>query len=123
MATKHTPGPWTYNYAPSTGFGCGYGKSQIIDSQNRPLAAVASVAPQSGEMYKKGTMSQATIDELEANAALIAAAPELLEACRLSEAVLAEHEQYDDDDEIPSRESEAAQACRDALAKATPSPK
>lgn len=45
---------------------------------------------------------------------------ELVEACKLSEAVLAEHEQYDDDDEVPSRESEAAEACRTALANAKP---
>lgn len=52
---------------------------------------------------------------------LITAAPELLEACKLSEAVLAEHEQYDDnDDDGPSRESEAAQACRAAIAKVEP---
>jgi len=41
------------------------------------------------------------------------------EACRLSEEVLAEHEQYDNDNDEPSREHVAAEACRTALAKAT----
>lgn len=40
----------------------------------------------------------------------------LLEACKLFEAILAEHEQYDGDE--PSRESEAAEACRVAISKA-----
>lgn len=57
---------------------------------------------------------QAKIDRLEAEK------KELLQACRLSEAVLADHAQYDNDDELPNRESEAAEACRIALAKAEP---
>ena len=40
---------------------------------------------------------------------------EMTEACRLSEEVLAEHEQYDDDNDEPSREHIAAEACRAAL--------
>ena len=45
----------------------------------------------------------------------IAAQPARLEALRLCEAVLAEHEQYDEGE--PSRESEAAEAARDAIAQ------
>ncbi|TET95029.1 MAG: hypothetical protein E3J26_03510 [Candidatus Zixiibacteriota bacterium] len=52
------------------------------------------------------------IDRLEVEKA------ELLEACQLAAIVLAEHEQYDGDE--PSRESEAAEACRNALTKAEP---
>ena len=43
---------------------------------------------------------------------------EMEEACILSEGVLAEHEQYDDNGEDdPSREHIAAEACRTVLAK------
>ena len=83
----HTPGPWTYNYsgkdASTTGMGCGYGKSQIVDSKGRALAGVAAVPPDDGSpMYEKGGLSQATLDLLVANARLIASAPDLLAALR-----------------------------------------
>ena len=83
----YTPGPWTYNYsgkdASTTGMGCGYGKSQIIDSKGRALAGVAALAPDDGSpMHERGTLSQATLDLLEANARLIAAAPDLLAALK-----------------------------------------
>jgi len=76
----HTPGPWTYDYcgkdASTTGMGCGYGKSQIIDSEGRALAGVAALAPDDGSpMHERGMLSQATFDLLEANARLIALAP------------------------------------------------
>ena len=79
----HTPGPWTNDFMPSSGFGCGYGKSQIIDSKGRALAGVAALAPDDGSpMHERGTLSQATFDLLEANARLIAAAPNLLAALK-----------------------------------------
>ena len=60
-----------------------------------------------------------------ANAAFIVKAVNchdaLLKACKLCEAVLTEHEQYDgfnDDDCSPSREHEAVEAARAAIAKA-----
>jgi len=87
-ATKHTPGPWTNNYMPSSGFGCGYGKSQIIDSKGRALAGIAALAPDDGSpMYEGGGLSQATLDQLEANARLIAAAPGLLAALKAIERI------------------------------------
>jgi hypothetical protein len=97
MKEKHTPGPWQVFKKPSHL----YGDYLIIaDSQGKRIGD-----------------SDASNETAVANASLIAAAPELLEACNLAEAVLAEHEQYDCDefgDGEPSRESEAAQACRTA---------
>ncbi len=70
----HTKEPWTHDYSPSTGFGCGYGRSQIIDSVGRPLAGVAAIAPDKGPMYEQGGLSRATLDTVEANAHRIVAA-------------------------------------------------
>jgi len=77
-----SPGPWRYDYMPATGFGCGYGRSQIIDSRNIPIAGVAAVSPVDAPMYEKGTLSEATLDLVEANARLIAAAPTMLTALK-----------------------------------------
>lgn len=59
MSAQHTPGPWTFGYTGASGY-CIYGAGQHI---------AISI------LYKK--------DGGEANARLIAAAPELLEALRL----------------------------------------
>lgn len=70
--SKHTPTPWSNDYAPpSTGFGSGYGKSQILDTRNRPIAAVALVEPEVGPLYRGGGFSKEALDTLEANAAFI----------------------------------------------------
>jgi len=71
MSTKHTPTPWHNDYMPSTGFGCGYGKSQIIASGGQAIAGIACVEPNKGEMYHKGTLSKEAMDTLEANAEFI----------------------------------------------------
>ena len=51
-------------------------------NDGRAIAAVAAVEPNDGPMYEQGGLSQATFDCLEANSRLVAAAPELLEACK-----------------------------------------
>jgi len=43
---------------------------------------VAAVEPNEGKMYNKIGLSKATFETIEANAKLISAAPELLEACQ-----------------------------------------
>ena len=80
---SHTAGPWHTDYSPSTGFGSGYGRSQIISADGRAIAGVALVAPNEGELYRNGSFSQEAFDTLEANASLIAAAPDLIESWEL----------------------------------------
>ena len=58
---KHTPGPWTADYVPAA-------SQHIINAQKEMVARVNYVG-------------RFTVDEIEANARLIAAAPGLLEAC------------------------------------------
>ncbi len=75
---SHTPGPWSNDHqGATTGFGCGYGKSQIYAGHGVALAAVAIIKPQNGELYHGESFSKEAFAELEANAALIAAAPEM----------------------------------------------
>ena len=81
MEVKHVLGPWSNDYGiKKTGFGCGYGKSQIYDGKGRPIAAVAMVEPNTGELYDRGEYSKEAFECLEATSALIAAAPDLLAA-------------------------------------------
>ncbi len=80
--TAHTPGPWRNDFRPSTGFGCGYGKSQIIAGNDVPIAGVAAVEPEHGPMHRNDVLSVETFETLEANARLMAAAPDLLAACK-----------------------------------------
>ena len=105
MATKHTPGPW--------------GPMGPVDKpwelNQGTLEAAPGITIGSVTHTEPICRVSGYLQPLEANARLIAAAPELLEACELAEAVLAEHEQHDGDE--PSRESEAAVACRAAIAK------
>ena len=98
MATKHTLEKWRWHDQYCSTCGCGH---------------------ESLESDKEGILlHNAAWSITSEHKQLIAAAPELLEGCRLAAAVLAEHEQYDGDE--PSRESEAADVCHAALAKAEP---
>ena len=60
---KATPGPWNCNRSSASGY-------DIVCSENSPVDVCV--------ISRRGK----TTDEIDANARLIAAAPELLEACR-----------------------------------------
>ena len=98
--TKHTPGPWRYNIE------TGYRKIDVVTAENANLIA---------ELPFSGSMAP------EANARLIAAAPDMLEAL---EAVIGSHEALVIKDKpLPDARfetvsTEAIAAARAALAKA-----
>ena len=66
MSAKHTPGPWTHE---------GFGVWSHVNGENRRVAC--SEFDRGDGPYKVKTEAEAV-----ANAALISAAPDLLEACR-----------------------------------------
>lgn len=103
-ATKasHTPGPWDYGtegfYTPE------YAKDyDLINQRNRVIGVV--------KLYCEN-------DERHANARLIAAAPELLEACKFVMKYHNMHLDKADGDELPFQLADAVQAAiTKALAK------
>lgn len=108
---KHTPGPWVFHK--SDNFGsysfCAYSQS--------PLKCMASFQVYA-HTYGNDAATIAKLGRAEANARLIAAAPELLETASRVMAILEEHgpsivpHLLDSDDN-------AGQRLRDAIAKAT----
>ena len=95
--TQHTPGPWSYNRAEGgyQGHFISTGDCIICDLPDaEDFLAVKRAAPQT-----------------EANARLIAAAPDMLEALRLCERALEERD--------AEQETYAAKKARAAIAKAT----
>ncbi len=66
MKMKHTPGPWTANLAPQGGFD--------IEKDPNDLGRYMVLATRNAD--------EARAEEMHANARLIAAAPDLLEALR-----------------------------------------
>lgn len=93
--TKHTPGPWTAR---------DYGHENIIHIEHETGSAIAQIGGPTTNM-----------DLAEANARLIASAPELLEVLGDMLARFADHEQYDETGE----DTEAINAARAAIRKAT----
>lgn len=75
MDSKHTPGPWSV--IPATGLSQGFGIS-MSDPEGARYATVA-VAEAGNTLYSHLTIG---IEARRANAYLIAAAPEMLEALR-----------------------------------------
>lgn len=70
MSTKFTPGPWMVDKTVALG---AYGVWKDVRGTDEPMRPVCSV-------YSPGTILPR--EERDANAALIAAAPDLLEACK-----------------------------------------
>ncbi len=89
----HTPGPW------------GYSEGEIYRGNN----PIASVIPSFGWFRKTA--------EDEANARLIAAAPELLEQCKLFEKVLTYYYGTDKNTAISATANENRDNLREVLAK------
>jgi hypothetical protein len=105
--SKHTPGPWDWEALGQNGHN-GLFNLYIVDSTRRKI----------GTMYGKG-------DEREANARLIATAPDMLAALRANLA-FAEHElelrEPSADPDYIKYAKEAVETARAAIAKATGQP-
>jgi hypothetical protein len=108
MEAKHIPRPWTYNKT-NTGI------REILNSAGQRIAVV--------ESHDAGTKNDDRAQEAEANARLIAASPELLEACKILLSYV-ESEYGLDYEEIPKPEplgddpASAVYLGRTAIAKA-----
>lgn len=98
--TKHTPGPWIAVWREDLG------KFRI--------------GPDNGDMPVAGTVNQGDREHEEANARLIASAPELLEALKQMVAAMWQHFEYnhDGDDEDYDFCQRAIDKARAAIAKA-----
>ena len=100
MVMEHTPGPW------------------VIDHETRPagVCVVYNTSHPNGFVYIRGALGywDADRDENMANARLIAAAPELLEALELMLDAFLDTEGSHGD-----REQAATEAARAAIEKAT----
>lgn len=100
--TKHTPGPWRIE----EGTTLVWGHCDADDLSNRGMGypiAEARITPIS--LWAKGPDADAG----EANARLIAAAPDLMDACDFALCIL---------EGMGNGKGDAANACRAALAKA-----
>ena len=101
MSAKHTPAPWSFGYGVTTEYGEVFG----VGVTTKPDWTVVCAVSRPGDVN--------AIDE--ANARLIAAAPDLLEALKAMVALDEEHHQRCQGDEDVCREVRQA---RYAIAKA-----
>src|SRR3972149_4587693 len=103
-STGHTPGPWITTCMDTYG-------AQNYD-HNGGRIGPAKGGSQIAHVYSLYG------GRTEANARLIAAAPDLLAACEYLEPILAEHVQYDNEDDGESGEAMGLRLIRAALALA-----
>ena len=101
--SKHTPGPWTYDQGQYADWGC------VKDASGFLVAK--SVVPYGTD---QNACRRERIDPCEANARLIAAAPDLLEALETLESMPDERSIHD----ISNEELAAWEKARAAIAKA-----
>lgn len=101
MSTKHTPGPWSANFTRLSGLAIGF---HITDKKHGSLRPICEAYDKTGAMDP---------DEIDANARLIAAAPELLNALQV---LLSLHDARVDTADAWNISMEEA---RSAIAKAT----
>jgi hypothetical protein len=113
--SAHTPGPWSVPHFARMPDGCKCG--YVFSEAQSGMGAICEVT-HGGE--------DEPLEIAAANARLIAAAPDLLESARKTEAALAEHfnlpDDFDDDyayDEMGSVLAAAYFSARDVIAKAT----
>lgn len=124
MSTKHTPAPWTFSpffgtpekIAEMRKFNMEPTRAQTNEGQVFIMAADTRVAlVDAHTKFKRGEGYKGVCEERDANARLIAAAPELLEALKNILAFM--------DKVVPPRDDEAdgpmISAARAAIAKAT----
>ena len=116
--SDHTPGPWkaiiheTHDYFPSVQLGP---TLPYEDGSGESVQEIIVNCGPTPEMVAAGEGSGSTTETTEANARLIAAAPDLLEACK---AMLHRFGHLDTD----AGKREATGEARAAIAKATPDP-
>ena len=125
--TKHTPGPWRiFKHGHhddmlvrqnATGRAWLHNSRTIAGDGNRIIADVSYNEPLGGSSVG-GWPDAASKDEMLANANLIAAAPELLEALRLCSYVLHDMPNAADDPLYDPTMAEACRLARAAIAKA-----
>lgn len=116
----HSLGPWTVpHFATSHGCKCGY----VFDSSGNYMGAVATVHFNDGRSIEEGGGDDPPIEEAKANARLIAAAPDLLEALQnlLTLSENADETGYvDGEGWLPMEKIQ--ERARQAIAKATQQP-
>lgn len=110
MTAKHTPGPWKLSEMHAEGFYMNDGAASIVAEGGRVALADVQCKVKRGQGYK------AQCPERDANAALIAAAPEMHDALSLAEDLLARL--LDSDHGGTPEELAILEAVRAALAKA-----
>lgn len=107
MGTKHTPGPWFVDDRDSN-----RQNGIVVCTGEVPARGMVTIAA----IRNVGAPWPAAVDVDLANAALIAAAPDLLAACKLAAEAFVNHLDYDCDES--SAEREAYRALQAAIAKA-----